>query len=455
MGLEETSRRQKAQAAIQGKNRKVKTIGIVSAQNPMGSTMPKKYNNDAHEELLTYLERGNYRYFVTKGLYDSPETSVIIYNISLKDTLYYGYTFNQESVIWVDMTKDGEISYQYWEGDDKYSPLHKKYEEHEVVDATKDDNYYTQICRKFKFRIPFFDDINRYNRELVECAKIIDVDGYISDFLNESKTGYSKYNHRGIIKKTIKNFRKMNILSECVNNFEKSSARNVGNFLGECYSEKTSNKANLVSLNEVNAKTLIDRHSKDGYVIISPCRGGADFGLDPSNPEDKEKLAHINNERIKDLVNILKQSDFSYTPTYGGFIENQGTPDEENVYERSFVVYNHHKDGSVGDFKELYDFALAMAKKYNQDSVLIKAPNGNPEYVKQDGEVDFGFDGNVAFNDAQQAYFTDLHKNTDKYDMTNRKPTRFSFLESYINPAPQCYGERISRARNGEIFLSK
>lgn len=247
----------------------------------------------------------------------------------------------------------------------------------------------------------------------------------------------------------------MNILSECVDRFEKNKAKNIGNFLAECYSEKTSNKANLVSLNEVNAKSLIDRHSKDGYVIISPCRGGADFGLDPSNPQEKEQLAHINNERIKELVNILKQSDFSYTPTYGGFIENQGEDNEENVYERSFVVYNHHKDGSVGDFKELYDFALEMAKKYNQDSVLVKAPNGKPEYVKQDGEVDFGFDGDVAFNDAQQTYFTDLHKNTDKYDMKNRKPTRFSFLECYINPAPQCYGERISRARNGEIFLNE
>lgn len=229
----------------------------------------------------------------------------------------------------------------------------------------------------------------------------------------------------------------------------------MGNFLNECYNEKTLNKADLVSLNEVNAKSLIDRHSKDGYVIISPCRGYADFGLDGNNPADKEKLAHINNHRIKELVSILKGGDFSYTPTYGGFIENQGEPNAENVYERSFVVYNHHKDGSVGDFKELYDFALNMAKKFNQDSVLVKAPNSNPEYVKQDGEVDFGFDGDVAFNDAQQTYFTVLHKNTNKYDMQNRKPTRFSFLESYINPAPQCYGERISRARNGEIFLSK
>ena len=245
-----------------------------------------------------------------------------------------------------------------------------------------------------------------------------------------------------------------NLLSECVDNFERGVAKR-GNFLNECYSEKTNNKGDLVSLNEVNARSLIDRHTADGYVIISPCRGGADFGLDPNDPRQKEMLAGINHKRVKEFVDILKQTDFSYTPVYGGFIENKGKENEENVYERSFVVYNHHKDGSVGDFEELRQFALDMARKYNQDSVLIQEPNGKPQYVKQDGEVDFGFDGDIAFNDLSQEYFTDLHKNSHKTMGDDSSPTRFSFLESYINPAPQCYGERVSRARNGEIFLTR
>lgn len=245
-----------------------------------------------------------------------------------------------------------------------------------------------------------------------------------------------------------------NLLSECVDNFERGVAKR-GNFLNECYSEKTNNKGDLVSLNEVNARSLIDRHTADDYVIISPCRGGDDFGLDPNDPRQREMLADINHKRVKEFVDILKRTDFSYTPTYGGFIENLGTPNEENVYERSFVVYNHHKDGSVGDFNELYQFALDMARKYNQDSVLIQAPNDKPKYVKQNGEVDFGFDGDIAFNDLSQEYFTDLHKNTHKTMGDDSSPTRFSFLESYINPAPQCYGERVSRARNGEIFLTR
>lgn len=182
----------------------------------------------------------------------------------------------------------------------------------------------------------------------------------------------------------------------------------IGNFLNECYGENTSNKADLVSLNEVNARSLIDRHSKEGYVIVSPCRGGDDFGLDVNDKHQKEKLNQINRERIKELIDLIKSSGYSYTPVYGGFIENKGTEHEENVYERSFIIYNHYKDGTVG-----------------------------------------------AFNDLSQEYFTDLHKNTQKTMKDGSSPTRFSFLESYINPAPQCYGERVKRSYLGEVFLSR
>lgn len=42
-----------------------------------------------------------------------------------------------------------------------------------------------------------------------------------------------------------------NIINESVDLYEKRKAK-IGNFLNECYSENTSNKADLVSLNEVN-----------------------------------------------------------------------------------------------------------------------------------------------------------------------------------------------------------
>ena len=223
-----------------------------------------------------------------------------------------------------------------------------------------------------------------------------------------------------------------NSIPEREGNIGKGKARNVDNFLSECYSEKTNNKGNLVSIDEADAKSLIERHTRDGYVIVSPCRGYADFGLDPSCPADRERLAHINNVRTKELVGILKSYIFSYTPLYGGFMENEGEESEYEVYERSFVVYNHHKDGRAGDFVKLYDFALEMCDKFNQDSVLVKSPDGNPEYVTKEGNVVLRFDGEVAFSDLSQEYFTNLHKNTHKSgDIPDGKPARFSFLESY------------------------
>lgn len=71
------------------------------------------------------------------------------------------------------------------------------------------------------------------------------------------------------------------------------------------------------------------------------------------------------------------------------------------------------------------------------------------------GFSDFEFNDGVGFNDIQQEYFTDLHKNTHKLkSFKDGKPSRFSFLESYINTAPQCYGEGFKRIRNGEIFIT-
>ena len=129
-------------------------------------------------------------------------------------------------------------------------------------------------------------------------------------------------------------------------NIDKIVKESIHNFLKE-YRKDTVNNAELVSINEINAKTLISRHSKDGYIVISPCRGADDFkGIINPNQSSNEQLAAINNKRINEMIAIIKNSGYSYTPVYGGFIENLGTDKETNVYERSFVIYNHDKNVS-------------------------------------------------------------------------------------------------------------
>jgi hypothetical protein len=231
--------------------------------------------------------------------------------------------------------------------------------------------------------------------------------------------------------------------------------KDLKNFLTD-YRPHTCNETRMVSINEANAKQLIDKHSKNGFIIVSPCRGYEEFNLDGTDSNDRQKLNEINNKRVKQMISLIKKSGYSYTPVYGGFIENKGTDQEETVYEKSFIIFNYNKKGESGDLQELFNFGVELSKEFNQDSFLYKAPNENPKYFTKDGELDFDLGNKTSFNDFSEEYFTDLHKNTNKYSgESGRKPTRITFTESYINPAPQGYSERHVRYLNGEIFLSK
>ena len=180
-----------AQHAIQGTDRRVRTVAIIPAENPMGNIANKAYNEGAREELLRQLTVGHYRFF--------NENSLMVYNISLEGTLYLCHRYNQESVIFVNMQNDGDISYQYWQGDDDHSQLRLQREEHEIVDATEDDNYYTHISKHFRFGIPFFEHVTKICDDLALRENTIDVDKLITESLESNRTGKSKYLKRGLL----------------------------------------------------------------------------------------------------------------------------------------------------------------------------------------------------------------------------------------------------------------
>jgi len=210
----------------------------------------------------------------------------------------------------------------------------------------------------------------------------------------------------------------------------------------------------LVPITETNAKRMLARHSDNGYIVISPCRSNPEeLGINPNDPNVEEKSKHINNERVKDFINILRKKHLSYTPVYGGFIENLGSETEKNVYEKSFMVYNRTTDGNVFGIDKLYDFGIEMSKKYNQDSFLFKKGNENPKYITKNGEIDMEFGSDATFNDFSQEYFTDLHKNSEKYKNNGGKPTRFTFVESYVNPPCGSISSRAPRSAKGEVFI--
>jgi len=163
--LSETTRRQKAIQAIKGISKNIKTCAILTAFNPMVRNLPKEYNDRLNEKLKAYLKTGNFVWFPVKGEYDGKENSFIIYNISLEDTLHIGEKFEQESVIWID-NRSNDITYQYWEqnGNGIFKKIHER---KHYLDMTDADDFFTQISRKFRFQIPFFDGKDNLNESIL------------------------------------------------------------------------------------------------------------------------------------------------------------------------------------------------------------------------------------------------------------------------------------------------
>ena len=209
--LSETSRRQKAQRAINNIGSRVKTYAILTSENPMGNRFSKSDNSQLIDRLKSYLKDGNFVWFPVKGMYGEKENPFIVYNISLTDALDIDKKFNQESIIWCD-NESGEK--QYWEqnGDGKFSKTHVR---NYIDDMTDAEDYYTQVNRNFKFQIPFFNgkDDEMLNEMISEHNAIIDRvvrrnlkringdDNYynrkVNDMLSSTKTGRSKWEARG------------------------------------------------------------------------------------------------------------------------------------------------------------------------------------------------------------------------------------------------------------------
>lgn len=134
---------------------------------------------------------------------------------------------------------------------------------------------------------------------------------------------------------------------------------------------------------------LLDKHSENGYIIVSLC-----------NDED---------DCVRKLITILKKSPWSYMPVYGGFIENKGEENETVVYEKSFMIFNYDKKGNPNKLDDLFNFGVELSEKFNQDSFLYHEHGKKPTYYKYGKHISV-FSDKMKFKDYAEMYFTDLHK---------------------------------------------
>jgi len=142
----------------------VRTIGIITAENPMSQTLSKSENKERNERLERNLRSSNYGFHHALGYFSGNfENPFIVLNQKRDSLLRLGNEYDQTSVIygyspypvgdqWAGMT------FEYWERKHKGDPFVETGTRRifRRVDS-KDAECYTQVKGK-KFIIPFFDD---------------------------------------------------------------------------------------------------------------------------------------------------------------------------------------------------------------------------------------------------------------------------------------------------------
>ena len=141
----------------------------------------------------------------------------------------------------------------------------------------------------------------------------------------------------------------------------------------------TSNNYKPVRIDEITLDRVLKKHGKNGMINISANKSG-----------EPQKL---NDEQTRSLIKDLKQSGYLFLPTYG---RHKGYDGLDYEYEPSFIVFNYDKNGNSKNFEQLRQFALALCGKYNQDSVIVTAPEKSAIWVDIDGnevsKTENGFD---------------------------------------------------------------
>ena len=126
----------------------------------------------------------------------------------------------------------------------------------------------------------------------------------------------------------------------------------------------------LIKSSQINIDSIIEgKHAQNGYIIISACRG---------NLTEEQ-----NDERTEELERRIRNAGYSFKRAFGNYVEEE----KGQVSEKSFIVFNFYRDGQKGNFEDLKNFAIQLCSDYEQDSVLIKAPDGVPTYYDKNGNI--------------------------------------------------------------------
>lgn len=162
----ESSRRRKAQRAVLGDNMRSfsNNIVIMTASNPNASPLPTRHNEELNEQLEKDIRR--WKFVKVKGKYGNVERSFFIYDMPLGKAKELADKYQQESFIYGFWDGEEFVWCFYGKNGDRYE---KADETVDVQDVTDEDDCYTQLCKRFKFKIAFpsFEKLRREEKEPV------------------------------------------------------------------------------------------------------------------------------------------------------------------------------------------------------------------------------------------------------------------------------------------------
>ncbi len=208
-------------------------------------------------------------------------------------------------------------------------------------------------------------------------------------------------------------------------------------------------------ITESSINRILNTHSKEGMAIISAIRSSKN----DKSEKDRNETNRINNENTDALIKDIKASGFGYISVYGGYRGTDGVVDD---YEPSFIITAFNRDGDKQEINKLFKFAIEMCAKYDQNSILFKAPNEAPNYYNRNGvKINKSSSNKTITDDLTQEFFTSLIKTKNIDNENPERSKRFTYdiqfegksYGIYLNPGPATYGERVMRRGGGELLV--
>ncbi len=157
----------------------IKTIVVLTSENPDSQEMSFQFNKKARKSLLSDLKQGGYAYVPAIGQFGNAERPYAVFNMSRNTAKVLSGRYQQTSFVYSQLNDDGSVHSEYWEKECKDEPYNRHHNDYilkdksdEWEDMTDAEDYFTVVGNNFKYSIPFSIFVNT-NEAISNNASIL------------------------------------------------------------------------------------------------------------------------------------------------------------------------------------------------------------------------------------------------------------------------------------------